>query len=174
VRAGLQADTRPVLLETLVADPAAALSGVWGIVTTDCHRAEVERAAQAVGTPVYRVALDPEFPRRILRVAKTRDVVLCVRDPRFGIVFRRFLGQLGATKDVLDHLHVTTAKQLRTTLREVGDDPLLLVLPLAERETAGRIGPSPVLAHWRLADGTVERLRAALAFDIARRRRGHA
>ncbi|HVQ34860.1 MAG TPA: GntR family transcriptional regulator [Candidatus Bathyarchaeia archaeon] len=174
VRAGLHAETRPVLLETLLADPAAALSGVWGIVTTDCHRAEVERAAQTVGTPVYRVALDPEFPRRILRVAKTRDVVLCVRDPRFGVVFRRFLGQLGATQEVLDRLHVTTAKQLRGTLREVGDDPLLLVLPLAERETAGRIGPSPVLAHWRLADGTVERLRAALAFDIARRRQGHA
>ena len=174
VRAGLHAETRPVLLETLLADPAAALSGVWGIVTTDCHRAEVERAAQTVGTPVYRVALDPEFPRRILRVAKSRSVVLCVRDPRFGSVFRRFLGQLGATQEVLDRLHVTTAKQLRGTLREVGDDPLLLVLPLAERETAGRIGPSPVLAHWRLADGTVERLRAALAFDIARRRQGHA
>jgi hypothetical protein len=135
-----------------------------------------ERAAQAVGTPVYRVALDAEFPRRILRVAKSRDVVLCVRDPRFGLVFRRFLGQLGATPEVLARVHVATARQLRTTLREAGEDPLVLMLPLAERDGAGRapIGASPVLAHWRLADGTLERLRAAIAFDIARRRQGHA
>jgi len=174
VRAGLQADTRHVLLETLVADPVTALAGMWGVVTTDCHRAEVERAAQAVGTPVYRVALDGEFPRRILRVAKSRDIVLCVRDPRFGLVFRRFLGQLGATPEILARVHVATARQLRATLREAGDDPLVLVLPLAERDAAGRtpIGASPVLAHWRLADGTLERLRAAIAFDIARRRQG--
>jgi len=176
VRAGLHAETRPVLLEALLTDPISALSGVWGVVTTDCHRTEVERAAQAVGTPVYRVALDPEFPRRILRVAKSRDVVLCVRDPRFGSVFRRFLGQLGATPDVLGRVWITTAKQLRPTLREAGEDPLVLVLPLAEHDAAGRTpnGSSPVLAHWRLADGTLERLRAAIAFDIARRRQGHA
>lgn len=176
VRDGLHADARPVLLETLVTDPVAALSGVWGVVTTDCHRSEVERAAQAVGVPVYRVALDAEFPRRIIRAARSREVVMCVRDPRFGGVFRRFLEKLGATDEELARLHVTTAKQLRATVREAGDDPLVLVLPLAERDAAGRtpMGSSPVLAHWRLADGTLDRLRASISFDIARRRQGHA
>jgi DNA-binding transcriptional regulator YhcF (GntR family) len=176
VKAGLKANPRPFLLSEFVNDPQGALAGAWGVVTTDCHRAEVERAARTVGAPVYRVALDPEFPQKILRWARTRPVVLCVHDERFGSVFLRFLGQLGASGEVLARVRPVTPARLRAELRAAGDDAVLLVSPLAEREAGGRIpvGIRPTGAHWRLAEGTIERLRASISFDVASRREGHA
>jgi DNA-binding transcriptional regulator YhcF (GntR family) len=174
VRSGLKAAPRAVVLADLVANPQAALAGAWGVVTTDCHVAEVDQAARSVGTPVYRVALDPDFPHRILRWAKTRDVVVCIKDDRFAKVFTRFLGQLGASPEILARLHHTSPARLRATLRLVEEDPVLIVSPLAERDAASRIPPGvrPVTGHWRLAEGTIERLRATIAFDIARKRAG--
>lgn len=174
VRSGLKASPRPVVLADLLASPQGALAGAWGVVTTDCHVAEVEQAARTVGTPVYRVALDPDFPHRILRWAKTREVVLCINDERFAKVFTRFLGQLGAPPEILARVHHTPPARLRATLRRAGDDPVLIVSPLAERDAATRIpaGARPVTGHWRLAEGTIERLRATIAFDIARMRAG--
>ena len=176
VKAGLRAAPRAVLLDEFVARPETMLSGAWGIVTTDCHRAEVERAAGAVGAPVYRVALEAEFPRRVLHLAMTRGVVLCIRDPRFARVFLRFLGQLGASPDVLARIVPVAPSRLRSTLRRLPGDPVVIVSPLAEPDVAGRIPESTdtLTGHWRLADGTIDRLRAAIAFDLAARRKGHA
>jgi DNA-binding transcriptional regulator YhcF (GntR family) len=101
VRAGLGVNARVALLDELAADPGRTLSGAWGVVTTDCHRSEVESAVKTVGLPVYRVSLDPEFPQTILRWARSRGVVMVVDDDRFSRVFLRFLGQLGAAPEVL-------------------------------------------------------------------------
>jgi len=176
VRGGLGVSPRSVLLDELLANPAASLKGAWGVVTTDCHRAEVEAAARTVGVPVYRVALDPDFPQTILRWARTRGVVMAVGDDRFSSVFLRFLGQLGAAPEVIARVRIVTPARLRATLRLAGDDAVVLVSPLVHREVESRIpaGARHLAAHWRLAQGTLERLRAELAYDLAAKREGHA
>jgi GntR family transcriptional regulator len=176
LRDGLGIAPRPVLLADLVDDPVAAVKGTWSVVTTDCHRAEVEAAVRSVGVAVHRVALDAEFPETILRWAKARGVVIVVRDTRFGDVFLRFLGQLGATHEMLARIRVAPLARLRGALREVGDNAAILVSPLVEKEFAAQIptGARRASAHWRLAEGTLDGLRAALAFDLATKRKGHA
>lgn len=176
VAVGLEVNARSVLLDELVANPARALAGAWGVVTTDCHRAEVESAARIVGLPVYRVALDPEFPRTIRRWAQTRGVVMAVGDDRFGQVFLRFLGQLGATPEVIERVHIVPPDRLRAAMRLAGDEAVVLVSPLVQKNVEGKLPAhaKPLSAHWRLAQGTLERLRAELAYDLASRRAGHA
>lgn len=176
VRAGLGVDARSVLLDDLVADPASALSGAWGVVTTDCHRPEVESAARAAGLPVYRVALDPEFPQTILRWARTRDVVIAVADDRFAQVFLRFLGQLGGSPDDLARIRIVLPARLRDALRVSGDDAVVLVSALVHHEVESKLPTHArhLSAHWRLAHGTLERLRAELAYDLAAKHEGHA
>jgi DNA-binding transcriptional regulator YhcF (GntR family) len=176
VRSGLEANARPVLLDDLVADPAGTLAGAWGVVTTDCHRAEVEAAARTVGLPVYRVALDAEFPQSILRWAKTRDVVMAVGDERFAGVFLRFLGQLGAPPEVIARVRIVVPGRLRTALRAAGDDAVVLVSPLVHDDVESKLPlhARHLAAHWRLAPGALDRLRAELAYDLAAKREGHA
>jgi DNA-binding transcriptional regulator YhcF (GntR family) len=176
VRAGLGVNARPVLIDELIADPAGALSGAWGVVTTDCHRADVEAAARTVGLPVYRVALDAEFPQAILRWARSRDVVVAVGDERFARVFRRFLGQLGAGPEVTARVRIVLPSRLRAALRAAGDDAVVLVSPLVLREVESKLpaGARHLAAHWSLAHGTLDRLRAELAYDLAAKREGHA
>ncbi len=176
LRTGLGVNARPVLLGDLVANPAAVLAGAWGVVTTDCHRAEVESAARKVGLPVLRVALDPGFPRAIMHWAQSRDVVLAVGDERFASVFLRFLGQLGAPAAIRARVRIVSPARLRAALRAAGDDAIVLVSPLVLREAVLKLptGVRHASGHWRLAEGTLERLRAELAFDLAatRARRG--
>lgn len=176
VRSGLGVSGKPVLLDELLADPGATLAGAWGVVTTDCHRAEVEAAARTVGVPVYRVALDPDFPQTILRWARTRGVVMAVGDDRFAVVFLRFLGQLGAAPELIERVRIVTPARLRAALRAAGDDAVVLVSPLVHREVESRLPAHArqLNAHWRLAQGTLERLRAELAYDLAAKREGHA
>ncbi len=175
VGAGLGVAARAVLLHDFCANPQGSLAGAWGVVTTDCHRAEVEAAARTVGLPVYRVALDPVFPQTILRWAATRDVVMAVRDDRFGHVFLRFLGQLGADPKTLARIRIVPPARLRGALREAGEDAVVLVSALALDEVSSKLPPNArhLAAHWRLAQGTLERLRAELAFDLAAKRAAH-
>ena len=172
LRAGLGVNVRPVLLADLVANPAVTLAGAWGVVTTDCHRAEAESAARTVGISVHRVALDPGFPRAIMRWAQSRNVVMVVGDERFAGVFLRFLGQLGAPPAILARLRVVSPARLRASLRAAGDDAVVLISPLVLRETVSKLptGVRHVSGHWRLAEGTLDRLRAELAFDLAVKR----
>jgi DNA-binding transcriptional regulator YhcF (GntR family) len=176
LRGGLGVAPRAVLLSDLLANPTTALSGVWSVVTTDCHRAEVEAAVRTFGMSVHRVALDADFPQTILRWARTRGVVIAVRDERFGGVFTRFLGQLGANAETLAKIRVVPLARIGTALREVGENAIVLLSPLVEREAETRIpaGARRASAHWRMAEGTLEGLRAELAFDLATRRQGSA
>lgn len=175
LREGLGVSTRAVLLSDLVASPAL-VKDVWSVVTTDCHRAEVEAAVRTTGVTVHRVALDAAFPQTIMRWAQSRGVVIAVRDERFAGVFAPFLRRLGATPEMLERIRVTSLGRLRSALAEVGDNAVVLVSPLVEREAASKIPPGArrASAHWRMAEGTLDRLRASLAFELAARRRGNA
>jgi hypothetical protein len=131
---------------------------------------------RAVGLSVHRVALDAEFPQAIMRWAKSRGVVIAVRDERFGEVFLRFLKQLGASDEILARIGIVPLPRLRLAMREIGENAVVLVSPLIEREADTRIpaGARRATAQWRLADGTLDGLRASLAFELAMRRKGHA
>ena len=176
LREGLGVEPRPVLLADLLANPSGAVRGSWTVVTTDCHRGEVEAAVRPVGVSVHRVALDADFPQTILRWAKARGVAIAVRDERFSRVFIRFLAQLGATDDVLDNIRVVPLPKLAAALRELGDGSVVLVSPLVEREADAMMpaGARRASAHWRMAEGTLDSLRASLAFELASKRKGHA
>jgi DNA-binding transcriptional regulator YhcF (GntR family) len=176
LREGLGVDPRPVLLSDLVANPVAAVRGTWSVVTTDCHRAEVDAAVRSVGISVHRVALDAEFPHTVLRWAKARGAVIVVRDERFAGVFLRFLGQLGATEATLARIRIVPSQRIAGALRDLGEKAVVLVSPLVEREADTRVPPGArrASAHWRMAEGTLDGLRASLAFEIASRRKGHA
>jgi len=176
VRAGLGVDARPALLDELVADPAGTLAGAWGVVTTECHRAEVETAVRTIGLPIYRVALDPGFPQTILRWARSGAVVMVVDDDRFARVFLRFLGQLGASPEVTARVHIVRPARLQAAMRAAGQDAVVLVSALVSREIASKlpIHARHLSAHWRLAPGALESLRAELAYDLAAKRAGHA
>jgi DNA-binding transcriptional regulator YhcF (GntR family) len=176
VETGLGVHVRPVLIQDLAANPAAALAGAWGVITTYCHCAEVESSARSVGLPVYRVALDPEFPNTIVRWAKSRGVVIVVGDDRFADVFLRFLGQLGAPPEVTARVRIVLPGRLRTAMREAGDDAVVLVSPLIHDDVASKLPAHTrqLASHWRLTPGTLERLRAELAYDLAAKSRGHA
>jgi hypothetical protein len=176
LRNGLGVNPRAVLLSDLIADPSAAVGGTWSVVTTDCHRAEVEAAVRKVGMSVHRVALDPEYPHTILRWAKARGVIIAIRDERFGDVFLRFLRQLGASSEVLSRVRLVPLHGLNAAMRELGEDAVVLVSPLVESEAEARIpsGARRASTQWRLAEGTLDGLRASLAFEIASRRKGHA
>ena len=103
-------------------------------------------------------------------------MVIGLQDERFGSVFMRFLGQLGAAPDVVARIRPVGVGRMRSAMREAGNDAVVLVTPLAEREAAGRVPPGTrsLLAHWRLAEGTIDRLRATISYDLAARRQGSA
>src|SRR5262249_55402238 len=102
--------------------------------------------------------------------------VIGLHDERFGGVFLRFLGQLGAPPEIVSRIRPVAVGRMRAALREAGEDAVVLVTPLAERDAAGRTPPGTrsLLAHWRLAEGTLERLRATISYDLAARRQGEA
>jgi hypothetical protein len=101
---------------------------------------------------------------------------MAVADERFAQVFLRFLGQLGALPEVAARVRIVVPGRLRAALREAGDDAVVLVSALVLDQVAAKLPPDArhLAAHWRLAQGTLERLRAELAFDLALRHEGHA
>jgi hypothetical protein len=61
-------------------------------------------AVQGTGLPVYRVALDAEFPQTLARHARHGPVVMIVRDKSFEPVFLRLLEQLSVPADHIERL----------------------------------------------------------------------
>ena len=61
-------------------------------------------------------------------------------------------------------------------MREAGNDVVVLVSPLVHGAVASKlpVHTRPLASHWRLTEGTLERLRAELAYDLASKRQGHA
>ena len=168
---GLGISGRPVLLRDLESDPRKALAGTWGIVTTDCHRSEVAEMASCVGAPVYRVAMDPDFPQRLALFARHGPLVMVVRDRRFAPVFLRLLRQMSVPPGAVDHFKIVEPSEARAAFRETGQGGSVYLSPLVAKDLVGRVPDHlrRVDGQWHLAPGTLARLRARLALDLALR-----
>lgn len=160
---------RTVALTELLAEPGRALAGSVAVVTTDCHRAEVE--ARAAGVPVFCVALDRSFPRRLIELGTEGEVVLVVRDRAFAPVFHRLLQQMGTPPSTVDRIHVIEPQEARAALA-AHEGATVVVSPLVERALPWRFpeGRRRLSLRWRLAAGAVDRLRVELAYELALRR----
>ena len=158
---------RGLTLATIMSRPGTVL-GASAVITTDCHYAEVAAAAAPTGVPVFRVALDGEFPGRVMRRLGRAPLVLVVRDLSFERPFRRLLAQLGAPPEALARLFVATPAQTRVRLAEAGSGAAVCVSPLVAGETEGRIPESvPRLsARWTVPPDALERLRAEIARSL--------
>jgi len=166
---GLGIAARPVLLRDLQREPRRAMEGVSGIVTTDCHRAEVAEAVAALDLPVYRVSLDPDFPQKVLEHAKNGPVIMVVRDVAFAAPFMRLLRQLSGRAEVASRVRIVGPFQARAAVHEAGERAVVHVSPLVTEGTLGVLPPGArrVEAQWHLTPEALERLRAALALDLA-------
>jgi GntR family transcriptional regulator len=169
LEAGLGIAPKRVLLRDLEADPRKGLEGTWGVVTTDCHRAEVAEITRSVTARMYRVALDPEFPQRMVQYAKAGPLVMVVRDISFGPVFLRLLRQMAVPPDVVARIRLVDSVEARSVLRDMNGDGAVYLSPLLDREIAARVPERTrrVDAQWGIAPGTLDRLRARLALDLA-------
>lgn len=164
---------RPVLLSDLLASRNGALAGSQGIVTTDCHFAEVSPRAVDLGLPAYRVALDPSFPRRIAEAALRSPVILVVRDRRFESVFFGLLERLSVSQECLRRIRIVDVAEARRAIIENGDGRAALCLsPLVEREVAGFVPRElrRLRIRWQIESASMQRLKAGLALDLALRR----
>ena len=171
LRGDLGLAPRPVLLSELQERSVEAVAGTWCIVTTDCHRAEVARVAAVVGMPVYRVALDPAFPRHLVECARRGGVVMVVQDASFAPVFLRLLRQLAVSEELVERFHIVRPEDAAAAFRATGRGGSVHVSPLLERLGRLRIPAhlKRISAAWPIASTSRERLRARLAFDLALR-----
>jgi len=169
LQSALGVHARSVSLADLITDSARALAGSAAVVTTDCHRTEVE--ARASELPVHTVALDRSFPRQLLELASQGDVVLVVRDRAFATPFRRLLEQMAAPPERIARIEVLEPHDAHVAL-ERGREATVVVSPLVERAFPWRLqeGRRRLSLRWRLAAGAVDRLRVELAFALALRR----
>ena len=166
---GLGIAARPVLLRDLQREPRRAMEGASGVVTTDCHRAEVTESVVALDLPVYRVSLDPEFPHKVLEHARNGPVIMVVRDVAFAAPFTRLLRQLAVRPEIANRVRIVGPFQARAAVHEAGEHAVVHVSPLVAEGTLGVLPPGvrKVEAHWHLTPEALEGLRAALALDLA-------
>jgi len=161
---------RPVLLSKLQADPQRSVEGCWGIVTTDCHRAEVREVSPPV--PVFRVAFDLGFPTQLADHAQRGPVLMVVHDRAFAEVFSRMLLLIGIAPEVIRRFTFFEPGQARAALRRTSDRAAVYVSPLLPPQSLGPLPPHihPVRGRWRIESSSLERLKASLALDVANRR----
>jgi DNA-binding transcriptional regulator YhcF (GntR family) len=172
LRDALGVQTRPVLLSQLAVRPEESVSRHWGVVTTDCHRAEVARVVEPLGIPVYRVALDPRFPRSLIAEAERGPLLMVVRDRQFVPVFLRLLRQLGASPETLARVRIVEPMEVVAALAEIDGPAAAYVSPLVH--SAGIVQLPPrcrrLRLRWRLEPASLDRLRASVALDLAAHR----
>jgi len=157
----------PVLLPDLLANPRSVLAHGRGVVTTDCHRAEIAEKLDPLGIPVYSVALDPHFPRRLLEHAGEAPVILVVSDHRFAPVFIRLLRRLSAPSSLIDRFTIVEPDDLDAALDDLREPSWICVSPLVNPWSDAGL-PSQVRRlrlRWKLETRSLDRLRAGLALD---------
>lgn len=161
---------RPVLLSKLEAEPRHSVEGCWGIVTTDCHRAEVRSVSPPV--PVFRVAFDLAFPLQLAEHAQRGPVLMIVHDRAFASVFARMLLQMGISAEVIRRFTFFEPGQARAALRRTSEHTAVYVSPLLPPQSLGPLPTNvqPVRGRWRIEPASLERLKASLALDVANRR----
>jgi hypothetical protein len=162
---------RHALLPDVSTNPGKALEGCLGIVTTDFHRPEVDAIARPLGLTVYRIALDPGFPRVLADEARKGPVVMVVLERSFAPGFFRFLSGASVPAEVLDRITIAEPQEARAALRRAGKQGTVYVSPLVEKAMEGRVpeGFRRLTVRHHVSRSSVERLRVRLAFDLARR-----
>ncbi|NIM60621.1 MAG: hypothetical protein GTN89_04720 [Acidobacteria bacterium] len=170
LRAQLGIAPRPVLLSQLASDPRRAVEGCRGIVTTDCHRAEVRAVSPRI--PVFQVAFDPVFPRQLAEFAQRGRVVMVVYDRAFAAVFARLLRQLHIPPEVIRRFTFYEPGQARPALGKIADRATVYVSPLLPPDSIGPLpsNAQPVRGRWRIEAHSLEKLKASLALNLADRR----
>lgn len=168
VAAALNCQTRGVLLADLLRSPASALGDARAVITTDCHRHEVNDAVLPLGLPIYRVALDVEFPQALIQRARQTPVVMVVRDLSFDGPWRRLLKQLKVPQEVAERFVITDPRGLLTVMRSLRTRPSIYVSTLVEGEiAAGMLDRAARIAPGRYVDAaSVERLKAMALLDL--------
>lgn len=174
LRETLGLEPRPVLLRDLAAGERSWLNGVAGIVTTDCHVSEVERLMADGRLPVYRLALDASFPRRILAAARRGPLWMVVRDGSFGAVFLRLLRHLGGPPEILARIRILEPSELAQARRRATLPPVVHVSDLADGPDVDALvdGLPRLAGRWRVAEPDLDRLRVKLSIDRALRGTG--
>jgi DNA-binding transcriptional regulator YhcF (GntR family) len=168
LRAGLGVETREVLITDLVAHHPSLLSGIHGVVTTDCHLQEVKEMVASRGLPVYRVALAPQFTHTMIRQARKGPVLMVVRDRSYGPVFLRMLRQMQVPAEFVERFRIVETRDLDATAmpRQAGS---FYISPLVSRDVRLPVprGLRRILPGRYLAEASVEELKAQLALDLA-------
>lgn len=169
IRTALGVRCRPVLVQDLEVRSREAVTDCRGIVSTDFHRDEVAKAAAPLGLPVYRIALEPAFPRTLVEHARRGPVVLVVLDRSFAPGFFRFMTDSGVDKEVMARVTVVEPREARSAFRRLADDGAVYLSPLVEEAMAGKVPPH--LRRCRIprhvSAASMERLRVRLALDIS-------
>lgn len=168
VKAALRCKVRPVLLEELTADVRTALAGVQAVITTDCHRQEVQGLVAPFDLPLYRVALDPEFSQTLIQRARLGTVLMVVKDPQFEGPWRRLMKQLRVSNELGERFSFVEPRGLIAALRAQRGRPSIFVSPLVEAEIqAGLFDPSMAIPAMRyLETPSLERLKVMALFDL--------
>ncbi|MBZ5639958.1 MAG: GntR family transcriptional regulator [Acidobacteriia bacterium] len=160
---------RHALLPDAISEGTNSLAGCSGIVTTDFHRSDVAGIGARLSLPVYRVALDPAFPRLLVEEARKGPVVMVVLDRSFASGFFRFLAGASVPEEVVRHFQVVEPQEARAAFRKAGGRAAVYVSPTVERAMGGRVLERlPRLSVTRhVSAASVERLRVQLALDLA-------
>ncbi len=160
---------RHVLLPDVATGAARTLAGCAGIVTTDFHRSEMAGVAATLALPVYRIALDPGFPRVLVEEARKGPVVMVVLDRSFAPGFLRFLSGASVAEDILARIHMVEPQEMRVACRKAGGGAAIYVSPTVEAALKGRIpeGLRRLRVARHISAASVERLEVRLALDLA-------
>lgn len=173
LRSRMGVDVQTCLLSELELLPAATLSKSQAVITTDCHAAEVAKAVAHLGLPVFRLALDPGFPQRIVERARRGAVLMVVRDRGFAPVFHRLLEQMSVPAELIRRIDILETREARARLWGLDADSTLFVSPLVENawrsQQSGRF--HRLTCGWHIEATSLDRLRAGLALRLAQQRR---
>jgi GntR family transcriptional regulator len=165
----LGVEVRPILLDDLEREPTQVLASVGSVVTTDCHYSQVADHVEPHGVPTYTVTLDQRFPRVVLRAARHNELVMVVRDPRFGRVFVRLLKQLDDDAGLLQRIRFVDEQHTMQTLRTAKPGTWAYFSP-AIPPRLHRSLPQHVrrMEHcWHIEPSALESVRAGLALGQA-------
>lgn len=169
LRATLGIAARSVLLPELASRTAHWVQGSWGVVTTDCHLKEVGALLGPFAVPVYRIALDPTFPQQLLEHARRMPVVMVVRDANFVPAFSRLLKQLSVPGELLQRFSIVERQEAAALLREIKEPAAVYISPLVPFEFSLPSRFQRLRLQWRIEAGSLERLKASLALELAQR-----
>ncbi len=121
IRRELGVVAQPVELDGGEARVRAAVRAAHFLVTTDFHWAEVLRLAGRFGKEVFRVALNPEFHRKVIAEARRGPFGMILTDTSFEPRFRKAL-ELSAPPKVVDRIRMVRYRdreEVRKLLRDV-------------------------------------------------------